>query len=138
MSHRITVGLKGGILLVASVAEIAVRLLLLVGGAPLLLAADGLDTRLFLPLGGCWRLLEYAGETAGLCDCRRWPLALVCLWASGFGGAGLGFALRVGAALSCVFFYVLPWNAQGLTSVILFRLQSSSQVPPLPHRCSIV
>ena len=33
MLHRITVGLKGGILRVASVAEIAERLLLLVGGA---------------------------------------------------------------------------------------------------------
>ena len=40
--------------------------------------------------GGCW-LLDHVGEpeAAWLWDCRQWPLALVCLWASGFGGAGL-------------------------------------------------
>ncbi len=69
---RITCGSdKGGILLVrvASVAEVAARLLLLVGSAP------GCGLACF-PLGGCWRLLDHAGETAWLCDCRRWPLAL--------------------------------------------------------------
>ena len=81
MLRRITVGLKGEILRVASVAEVAARLQLPV----VLLAADGL----VLPLGGCWRLLGHVGETARLWDCRRWPLALVCLSASGFGGAGL-------------------------------------------------
>ena len=33
-------------------------------------------------------MLDHAGETAWQCDCR-WLLALVCLWASGFCGAGL-------------------------------------------------
>ena len=79
MFRRITVGLKGEILRVASVAEVAARLQLPV----VLLAADGL----VLPLGGCWRLLGHVGETARLWDCRRWPLALVCLSASGFGEA---------------------------------------------------
>ena len=49
------------------------------------------------------------GETAWLWDCRRWPLALVCLSASGFGEAGLwdppsesGVAFLVGACAHCV------------------------------------
>ena len=83
MFHRITVGLKGGILRVASIAE---RPLLKLGGRLPVVVADGL----VLPLGGCW-LLDHVGETAWLWDCRQWPLALVCQWASGFGGAGLFF-----------------------------------------------
>ena len=38
------------------------------------------------PVGGCWRLLDHAGEASWPCHCR-WLLALVCLWASGFCGA---------------------------------------------------
>jgi hypothetical protein len=69
----------------ASVPEVAARLRLLVGGAP------GCG-RARPALGGLLAVvLEHAGEAASawLCDCRRWPLALVCLWAPGFGGAGL-------------------------------------------------
>ncbi len=65
---------------VASTAEAAARLVLrLVASHSLtrwqpewvvLLAADGP----VLPLGGCWRLLDHAGEAAWLCDCR-WLLA---------------------------------------------------------------
>ena len=53
----------------------------------MLLIADGL----VLPLAGCWLFsrLGHVCEAARLWDCRQWPLALVCLWASGFGGAGL-------------------------------------------------
>jgi hypothetical protein len=52
--HRITVGLKGGILRVASVAEVAAWLRLLVSGAPgcgrVCPALGGL-----LAVGSCWR-----------------------------------------------------------------------------------
>ena len=82
MFRRITVGLKGGMLPVASVAE---RLLKLGGCAP-----DCVLARPALGAGGpgC-KLADHAGESdwLALCDCQ-WPLAL-CQWASGFGGAGL-------------------------------------------------
>ncbi len=92
MFRRITVGLKGGILRVASAAEVAARLLLLVGGAPgrrRACPAHGPALRQ-CPWGAVGGLLDHAGETDRLPVCgRRWPLALVCLRASGFGGAGL-------------------------------------------------
>ncbi len=101
MFRRITEGLKGGILWVVSIAEVAAQLLLLVGGAPGCgRACPG------RPLGGCWRLLDpsHAGETAWSPASVRLPMAL---------GAGvpvglrflrgrapsLGFALRVGGGL---------------------------------------
>ncbi len=72
MLHRITMGLKGGILRVASVAEVAARrLLLLVGGAP------GCG-RACPALGGLWRLLDMLARRLG-CQCAtavgrwRWP-----------------------------------------------------------------
>ncbi len=80
MFSGITVGLKGWMLPVASVA---VRLLKLGGCAP-----DCGLARPALRGPGC-KLAAHAGESdwLALCDCQ-WPLAL-CQWASGFGGAGL-------------------------------------------------
>ena len=84
MFRRITVGLKGGMLPVASAAE---RLLKLGGCKSFVLLSA---FWLVLPLGGpgC-KLADHAGESdwLALCDCQ-WPLAL-CQWASGFGGAWL-------------------------------------------------
>jgi hypothetical protein len=65
------------------------------GGSSAVAACGGcswLRTGLSSPRG----LLAVAGCSVGpsrlfngLCDCRRWPLALVCLWDSGFCVAGL-------------------------------------------------
>jgi hypothetical protein len=85
-----SVGLKGGILRVA-LASVAVRLLLKLGGrAPgcgwVCPALGGL-----LAIVGSCRWRDCRVTAAWLWDCRRWPLALVCLSASGsgFGEAGL-------------------------------------------------
>ncbi len=90
MFRRITVGLKGGILRVASAAEVAARLLLmLVGDAGPSEPESWLRTGLSCPwraVGGCWIMLA---RLLGSATAAGWPLALVCLWASGFCGAGL-------------------------------------------------
>ncbi len=98
MFRRITVGLKGGILRVASAAEVAARLLLmLVGGAEP--SESWLRTGLSCPwraVGGCWIMLA---RLLGSATAAGWLLALVCLWASGFCGAGLwGSPSESGAA----------------------------------------
>jgi hypothetical protein len=94
--------LKGGILRVASVAEVAARLLLVVGDQCSWLRTQR-ASKLSCPwgaVGGCWIML---GETArrlplAVRDCRC-LLALVCLWASGFcAGRALGSPSESGAA----------------------------------------
>ena len=57
MFRRITVGLKGGILRVASVAEVAARLPLVVGGAP------GCGRACPALKWGCYKLSDHVGET---------------------------------------------------------------------------
>ncbi len=59
MFRRITVGLKGGILRVASVAEVAARLPLVVGGAP----GCGLGWACPALKWGCYKLSDHVGET---------------------------------------------------------------------------
>ncbi len=93
MFHRITVGLKGGILRVANVAG---RLLLKLGGR-----APGCGRACpalvgLLVVGSCWR-------DCLVVDCRRWPLALLCLSVSDFGEAGLWDSpSESGVCLHCV------------------------------------
>ncbi len=88
MFRRITEGLKGGILRVASIAEVAARLLLLVGGAPGCGRACPALGGLLAVAGSC---CETASARLPLCAKSWWLLlALVCLWASGFCGAGPG------------------------------------------------
>ncbi len=89
MFHRITVGLKGEFLRVASVAEVAARLLLLVGGAPQWLSGDGLV--LPFKVGG---LLAVVGSCRRDCPAVRLPA--VALGA----GVPVGHRFRRGWALS--------------------------------------
>ncbi len=91
MFRRITEGLKGGILRVrvASIAEVAARLLVAVGGAPG--CGRACPACPWGAVGGCWIMLRdcLAATECAAAKSWWWLLALVCLWASGFCGAGL-------------------------------------------------
>jgi hypothetical protein len=90
MLRRITEGLKGGILRVASIAEVAARLLVAVGGAPGCGRASSCPACPSGAVGGCW--IMPLRDCLAATECAKswwWLLALVCLWASGFCGAGL-------------------------------------------------
>ncbi len=112
MFHRITVGLKGGILRVDRERS---------GGSGAIAAAGGwcswLVSCLSCPwgaVGGGW--VMFNGETARLCDCRQWPLALACLWASGFGPSvrpgrsGIRSPSRGRPSSSSVCLHWVPWT----------------------------
>jgi hypothetical protein len=109
MLRRITVGLKGGILRVASVAEVAARLLLLVGGAP----GCGRASPALGDSEPCWRLLDHVGETdwlpaASQCATAGGPWHWCACGPPGSAGPGSGilppsrpFSCRPGCACQC-------------------------------------
>ena len=106
MFRRITVGLKGGILRVANAAEVAARLLLLVGGA-----APGCG-RLVLPLGavgGCWIMLARLPGSATAGGSWRWCVCGPPVSAgpgSGIRHRGRPFPPQVCRGVNVFFFYL--------------------------------
>ncbi len=132
MFRRITVGLKGGILQVASAAEVAARLLLmLVGGAEpsesWLRTGFGLSCP-WRAVGGCWIMLA---RLPGSATAAGWLLALVCLWASGFCGAGLWDSPSESGAAPChLFFLDDELTIRSLRSIISLRIPRGAALVP--------